>query len=80
MVISLLTPATGNSTLLLTLRGHRYRTMFIKRLIQGLVFNAYSKIKNPKFGSFLKAPEDLEGLRSQKKFNFSKRTDKSIVY
>jgi hypothetical protein len=52
-------------------RGHRYRTIFCKRLIQGLVFfNAYSKIKNPKVGSFLRAPEDLEGLRIQKNLIF----------
>ena len=29
-------------------------------------FKAYSKVKNPKVGPFLWAPEDLEGLRSQK--------------
>ena len=33
-------------------------------------FNAYSKINNPKVGSFLRAPEDLEGLKSQKKLIF----------
>ena len=48
----------------------RYRTIFLKRLTQGLVFNAYSKVKNPKVGSFLRAPEDLEGLRSQKNIIF----------
>ena len=32
-------------------------------LTQDLVFKAYSKVKNPKVGSFLRAPEDLEGLR-----------------
>ena len=29
-------------------------------------FKAYSKVKNPKVWPFLWAPEDLEGLRSQK--------------
>ena len=29
-------------------------------------FKAYSKVKNPKVGSFLRAPEDFEGLRSRK--------------
>ena len=29
-------------------------------------FYAYSKVKNPKVGSFLRAPEDFEGLRSRK--------------
>ena len=33
-------------------------------------FKAYLKVKNPKVGSFLRAPEDLEGLRSQKKLIF----------
>ena len=31
---------------------------------------AYSKVKNPKVGSFLRAPEVLEGLRSQKNLIF----------
>ena len=31
-----------------------------------LFFQAYSKVKNPKVGSFLRAPEDFEGLRSRK--------------
>jgi hypothetical protein len=42
-----------------------YRTIFLKKY-----FNAYSKIENPKVGSFLRAPEDLEGLRSQKNLIF----------
>ena len=29
-------------------------------------FKAYTKVKNPKVGSFLRAPEDFEGLRSKK--------------
>ena len=29
-------------------------------------FKAYPKVKNPKVGSFLRAPEDFEGLRSRK--------------
>ena len=29
-------------------------------------FKAYLKVKNPKVGSFLRAPEDFEGLRSRK--------------
>ena len=33
-------------------------------------FQAYSKVKNPKVGSFLRAPEYLEGLRSQKNLIF----------
>ena len=33
-------------------------------------FKAYSKVKNPKVGSFLRAPEDFEGLRSQKNLIF----------
>ena len=47
----------------------RYRTIFSKRMNQGLFFKAYSKVKNPKVGSFLRAPEDLEG-RSQKNLIF----------
>ena len=39
---------------------------FLISLTQGLLFKAYSKVKNPKVGSFLRAPEDFEGLRSRK--------------
>ena len=34
------------------------------------MLKAYSKVKNPKAGTFFRAPEDLEGLRSQKIFIF----------
>ena len=30
----------------------------------------FFKVKNPKVGSFLRAPEDLDGLKSQKKLIF----------
>ena len=33
-------------------------------------FKAYAKVKNPKVGSFLRASEDFEGLRSQKNLIF----------
>ena len=33
-------------------------------------FKAYLKVKNPKVGSFLRAPEDLMGLRIQKNLIF----------
>jgi hypothetical protein len=33
-------------------------------------FKAYTKVKNPKVGSFLRAPEDFEGLGSQKNLIF----------
>ena len=45
--------------------GHFFHTS----LTQGLLFyffKAYSKVKNSKVGSFLRAPEDFEGLRSRK--------------
>ena len=32
--------------------------------------NGQPKVKNPKVGSFLKAPEDLKGLSNQKKIIF----------
>ena len=48
----------------------RYRTKFLKRSPQSLLFKAYSKVKNPKVGSFLRDLEDFEGLRSQKNFIF----------
>ena len=35
------------------------------------------KVKNPKVGSFLRAPEDLEGLRNQKKL-ISQNTHKQV--
>ena len=43
---------------------------FQKGSFKAWFFNAYSKIKNPKVGSFLRDPEDLEDLRSQKKLIF----------
>ena len=33
-------------------------------------FKAYTKVKNPKVGSFLRAPEDFEGIGSQKNLIF----------
>ena len=33
-------------------------------------FKAHSKVKNPKVESFLRAPEDFKGLRSQKNLIF----------
>ena len=35
-----------------------------------LAVKAYSKVKNPKVESFLRAPEDFEGPRSQKNLIF----------
>ena len=43
---------------------------FQKGWSKAYFFNAYWKVKNPKDGSFLRAPEDLEGLRSQKNLIF----------
>ena len=37
-----------------------------------------SKVKNPKVGSFLRAAEDLEGLRSQKTLIFQNAQIKSV--
>ena len=45
----------------------RYKTIFLKRSAQGLVFKAFSKIKNPKVE-----------LRASEKFNFPKHTNKSL--
>ena len=45
-------------------------TIFLKWSTQGLVFNVYSKVKHPKVGSFSKALEDIEGLRSEKNLIF----------
>jgi hypothetical protein len=42
--------------------GHFFHTS----LPQTHFFKAYPKVKNPKVGSFLRAPEDFEGLRSRK--------------
>jgi hypothetical protein len=51
---------------------NRYRTIFLKRSAQGQVFRHTQKVKNPKVGSFLRAHEDLEGLRIQKKYFFKR--------
>ena len=45
----------------------RYRTLFpYKSGSRPSLLKAYPKVKNPKVGSFLRAPEDFEGLRSRK--------------
>ena len=59
------------------LHASRYRTMFLKRSIQGL--EAYSKVKNLKVVSFLRAPEDLEGLINQKNFVFQNARIKPLT-
>ena len=41
-------------------------TFSIQVRLKAQFFKAYSKVKNPKFGSFSRAPEDFEGLRSRK--------------
>ena len=49
----------------------RYRTKNLKRFIQGLVFKGILKGQESKSWDFFeRAPEDLEGLRSQKIFIF----------
>ena len=52
--------------------------MFLKRLPHGLVsFKAYSKVKNPKIGSF-ESLRRFRGPQKSEKFNFSKQTIKSV--
>ena len=43
---------------------------FWKGWSKAYFFKAYPKVKNPKVGSFLRAPEDFEGVRSQKNLIF----------
>ena len=47
----------------------RYRTLFPYKP-KAYFFKASSKVNNPKVGSFLRAPEDFEGLGSQKNLIF----------
>ena len=44
----------------------RYRTLSIQARPKAYFFEAYPKVKNPKVGSFFRAPEEFEGLRSKK--------------
>ena len=39
---------------------------FIQARPKAHFFEVYSKVKNPKVGSFFRTPEDFEGLRSRK--------------
>ena len=41
-------------------------------------FKAYLKVKNPKVGSFFEGPRRFRGPQKSEKFNFSKRTNRSV--
>ena len=41
-------------------------------------FKAYSKVKNPKGWDFFEGPRRFRGPQKSEKFNFSKRTNKSV--
>ena len=57
---------------------HRYRTIFIKRFIQGLVFKGMLKGQESKSWNFFEGPRRFRGPPKSEKLNFSKRTNKSV--
>ena len=56
----------------------RYRTIFLKRFIQGLVFKGTLKGQESKSWNFFEDPRRFRGPQKSEKFNFSKRTNKSV--
>ena len=56
----------------------RYRTIFLKRFIQGLVFKGILKGQESKSWDFFEGPRRFRGPQKSEKFNFSKRTNKSV--
>ena len=56
----------------------RYRTMFLKRFIQGLVFKGILKGQESNSWDFFEDPRRFRGPQKLEKFNFSKRTNKSV--
>ena len=55
-----------------------YRTIFLKRFIQGLVFKGILKGQEFKSWDFFEGPRRFRGPQKSEKFNFSKRTNKSV--
>ena len=53
----------------------RYRTIFLKRFIQGLVFKGILKGQESKSWDFFEGPRRFRGPQKSEKFNFSKRTN-----
>ena len=58
----------------------RYRTIFLKMFIQGLVFKGILKGQESKSWDFFEGPRRFRGPQKSEKFVFSKRTNKSIHY
>ena len=56
----------------------RYRTIFLKRFIQGLVFKGILKGQESKSWDFFEGPRRFRGPQKSEKFNFLKRTNKSV--
>ena len=56
----------------------RHRTILLKRLIQGLVFYYIPKGQEFKSWVFFEGPRRFRGSQKSEKFNFSKRTNKSV--
>ena len=56
----------------------RYRTIFLKRFIQDLVFKGILKGQEFKSRDFFEGPRRFRGPQKSEKFNFSKRINKSV--
>ena len=55
----------------------RYRTIFLKRFIQGLVFKGILKGQESKSWDFFEGPRRFRGPQKSEKLNFLKCTNKS---
>jgi hypothetical protein len=56
----------------------RYRIIFLKRFIQGLVFKGILKGQESKSWDFFECPRRFRGPQKSEKFNFSNRTNKRV--
>ena len=56
----------------------RYRTIFLKRFIQGLVFKGILKGPESKSWDFFEGPRRFKGPQKTEKFYFSKLTNQSV--
>ena len=58
--------------------GIRYRTIFFKRFIQGLVLRGILKGQESKSWNFFEDPRRFRGPQKSENLNFLKRTNKSV--
>ena len=69
---------SNSEFVLLTSLDTRYRTIFLKRLIQGLVFWCILKDQESKSWVFFEGPRRFRGPQKSEKVNLSKLSNKSV--